>query len=114
MILVIGLSIALQLKVQGQYQVTILARDLPTDLQSREFASPWAGANWASSSSNPNQQRWDEATFKQWQKWSKELSSDIIAEMPFSLAYDLQGYKKQVADWHASFLPEVRARYRRD
>lgn len=39
---VIGLSIALQLKVSCRYEVVIIARDLPADVQSREFASPWA------------------------------------------------------------------------
>jgi aspartate oxidase len=39
---IIGLSIALQLKTQGEYQVTIIARDLPCDVDSVDFSSPWA------------------------------------------------------------------------
>src|SRR5258708_15768515 len=44
-ILVIGLTCALRLAESG-FDVDIVARDLPADLDSQQFASPWAGANW--------------------------------------------------------------------
>jgi len=36
-----GLTAALTLKDQG-YRITIVARDLPEDTGSQDFASPWA------------------------------------------------------------------------
>lgn len=42
---VIGLSIAFVLAKQG-HKVLVVARDLPEDVTSQAFASPWAGANW--------------------------------------------------------------------
>ncbi|CCM04475.1 uncharacterized protein FIBRA_06655 [Fibroporia radiculosa] len=46
---VIGLTIAhvLSASTQGEYSITIVARDMPSDLESQSFASPWAGANWS-------------------------------------------------------------------
>lgn len=38
---VIGLSIALELQAEG-WRVAIAARDLPNDVTSTGFASPWA------------------------------------------------------------------------
>ena len=42
--LVIGLTSAIVLAKKG-YSVTVCARDLPTDRESKNFASPWAGAS---------------------------------------------------------------------
>lgn len=106
---VIGLSIALQLKTQGDYQVTIIARELSSGVESRQFASPWAGANWASTTMDKKQQIRDEATFKQWQKWAKTLPLELIAEMPFVEYFHPQGYKEQVDQWRSKFLPEYRS-----
>lgn len=39
--IVLGLTSALELRKKG-YTVTVLARDLPSDLTSQSFASPWA------------------------------------------------------------------------
>lgn len=39
---VIGCTSALELSQRG-YNVTLVARDLPTDIKSQAFASPWAG-----------------------------------------------------------------------
>ncbi|KAJ1675547.1 hypothetical protein EV182_001057 [Spiromyces aspiralis] len=52
---VIGLTVALTLQRTGRYDVTVIARDIPsldeeTNAQqtSHEWASPWAGAHWRS------------------------------------------------------------------
>ena len=29
------------------YEITIIARDMPEDVDSQGWASPWAGANWS-------------------------------------------------------------------
>ncbi|BGP22281.1 D-amino acid oxidase [Rhodotorula toruloides] len=65
---VIGLSSALILARKG-YSVHIVARDLPEDVSSQTFASPWAGANWTpfmTLSDGPRQAKWEESTFKKW------------------------------------------------
>ncbi|BGP29483.1 D-amino acid oxidase [Rhodotorula toruloides] len=65
---VIGLSSALILAWKG-YSVHIVARDLPEDVSSQTFASPWAGANWTpfmSLTDGPRQAKWEESTFKKW------------------------------------------------
>jgi hypothetical protein len=45
---VIGLTAALLLARDREhnYRITVIARDLPSDVDSQAFASPWAGANW--------------------------------------------------------------------
>jgi glycine/D-amino acid oxidase-like deaminating enzyme len=39
---VIGLTIAHVLTESGHFNVTIVARDMPEDLSSQAFSSPWA------------------------------------------------------------------------
>ncbi|KAF9518107.1 hypothetical protein BS47DRAFT_1482838 [Hydnum rufescens UP504] len=62
---VIGLTAALRLAESG-YSVSIVARDLPSDSNSQQFASPWAGANWHSfcTAEDERQCRWETITFK--------------------------------------------------
>lgn len=63
--IVIGLTIALVLAEAG-YAVTIVARDLPEDTNSPDFASPWAGADWHpfTSIEDERQVKWETVTFK--------------------------------------------------
>lgn len=42
---VLGMTAALELADRG-YKVSIIARDLPEDIESTDFASPWAGGIW--------------------------------------------------------------------
>lgn len=62
---VIGLTCALVLAEAG-YSVNVVARDLPDDSTSQQFASPWAGASWhpAISADDERQLRWETITFK--------------------------------------------------
>ena len=39
---VIGLTVAHVLSQNPRYKITVVARDMPDDLDSKEFASPWA------------------------------------------------------------------------
>jgi hypothetical protein len=63
--IVIGLTAAVRLAESG-YSVSIVARDLPSDSNSQQFASPWAGANWHSfcTAEDERQCRWETITFK--------------------------------------------------
>ncbi|GAA6012521.1 hypothetical protein JCM10207_009028 [Rhodosporidiobolus poonsookiae] len=67
---VIGLTCALTLAKKG-YRVHVVARDLPEDTTSQNFASPWAGANWTpffSREDGPRECKWEERTFRHWQQ----------------------------------------------
>lgn len=62
---VIGLTIAHILSEKPErYSVTIVARDLPEDLDSQQWSSPWAGAliERGDSSSDERTKRWRTAT----------------------------------------------------
>lgn len=86
---VLGLTSALYLRKKG-YAVTVLARELPEDVTSQSFASPWAGANWCSfARNNEAERRRDAYTYKQFQKLAEELPEDLLAFMPFT-CYDVK------------------------
>jgi hypothetical protein len=63
-LLVVGLTAALALAEAG-HSVEVVARDLPGDSTSQQFASPWAGANWHSfvTAEDQRQCRWETITF---------------------------------------------------
>ncbi|WVQ79487.1 hypothetical protein IAT38_001586 [Cryptococcus sp. DSM 104549] len=69
---VLGLSIAHELVNKG-LKVAVVGKDLPEDLDSTGFASPWAGANWHSFAVNEAEQRRDRYTFEQFARLSKEV-----------------------------------------
>ncbi|GAA5884913.1 hypothetical protein JCM6882_007149 [Rhodosporidiobolus microsporus] len=67
---IIGLASALALAKKG-YKVHVVARDLPEDVASQGFASPWAGANWTpffNQEEGPRESKWEEKTFHEWKK----------------------------------------------
>lgn len=61
---VVGLSTALELHTRNpSAAITIVAKFLPGD-RSIEYASPWAGANWASvATDSGRQEEWDRVTY---------------------------------------------------
>ncbi|KAM0750306.1 nucleotide-binding domain-containing protein [Meredithblackwellia eburnea MCA 4105] len=59
---VLGLTSALVLARKGA-KVHIVARDLPSDLDSQSFASPWAGANWCPFSTKKEICDWEAETY---------------------------------------------------
>ncbi|AAW43426.1 hypothetical protein CNBE0250 [Cryptococcus deneoformans B-3501A] len=69
---VLGLSIANELTLKG-LKVAVVGKDLPEDLDSTGFASPWAGANWYSLAVNEAEQRRDQYTFEQFARLAKEV-----------------------------------------
>jgi len=86
---VTGLSVGLELLKRG-YRVGFFAKDLPEDLQSTGFASPWAGANWCSyADNNKREQKWDADTYRALFKVAKE-HPDLCELIPFH-AYDTVG-----------------------
>jgi glycine/D-amino acid oxidase-like deaminating enzyme len=64
---VIGLTIAhiLSRDPSKEWKVTIIARDMPEDLDSQGWSSPWAGANWSQmpmGGSDDRIKKWEMAT----------------------------------------------------
>lgn len=83
---VLGLSTALQLSESG-LRVCVLARELPSDLQSSQWASPWAGANWSSFASSPAERKRDTATFAYFEQLAKS-NPEIVVKRPFKYIWN--------------------------
>lgn len=100
---VLGLSTALQLSERG-LRIAVLARELPSDLQSSQWASPWAGANWSSFASNPAEQRRDTLTFEYFGRLAQS-NPEIVVRRPFKyiwnkdIGYSSPWYKSVVGDF---------------
>ena len=100
---VLGLSIAQELLHVG-LKIAIVARDLPEDLHSTAFASPWAGANWASYATNEDERRRDTITFERFAKLS-ERYPDLVQKMPFVYVWNEEGsYEEQ---WYKDLVYNV-------
>ncbi|WVQ75284.1 hypothetical protein IAR50_004898 [Cryptococcus sp. DSM 104548] len=78
---VLGLSIAKEL-VKAGLRTALVAKDLPEDVQSTGFASPWAGAYWISQTTNKTEQECERYTFEQLKSVAKQHPS-LVQIMPF-------------------------------
>lgn len=78
---VLGLSIATELNRRG-VKVAVVARDLPEDVYSSAFASPWAGANWSSFELSAETAKYDIVTFNAFAQLSKDFP-DLIMTVPY-------------------------------
>ncbi|WWC93116.1 uncharacterized protein L201_008083 [Kwoniella dendrophila CBS 6074] len=67
---ILGLSIATELQKKG-LKIALVGKDLPEDIDSTGFASPWAGANWHSFATDPKEEKRDVYTYKEFLKLSK-------------------------------------------
>ncbi|ORY21522.1 hypothetical protein BCR39DRAFT_553442 [Naematelia encephala] len=101
---VIGLSIALETARRG-LKVGIIARDLPDDVHSAAFASPWAGANWASFASNDRERKWDTATFERLGKWAKS-HPDMVKRRQVIYPWTTEGVYPE--PWYKDIVPNYR------
>lgn len=83
---VIAITAALELRRAG-FKVKVVARDLPSDIESTDFASPWAGANWSpfGSSGETESARRDKVTFARWLEIvrSGKVPESLLALLPF-------------------------------
>lgn len=111
---VLGLSIATELVGKG-VRVAIVGRELPEDLDSAGFASPWAvglafrtpmtdvdfkGANWSAYAVNKSEQERERATFHHFDKLA-DSHPDLVTRTPFLYVaskdlYDQAWYKDLV------------------
>lgn len=104
---VLGLSIASELVSQG-LKVAMAARDLPEDVLSTQFASPWAvspssslsdadaewqGANWAFLAVTEGDRRRDATTFRRFAQLAKD-HPDIFRRAETKYVWNKPGYQE--------------------
>ncbi|TXT06147.1 hypothetical protein VHUM_03620 [Vanrija humicola] len=100
---ILGVATADALTEAG-LRVAIVARDLPEDAHSAQFASPWAGANWSSFAANPAEQKRDALTFRRFSELSV-AHPEIVRRYPFKyiwntdVGYGSPWYKDVVEDF---------------
>ncbi|KAL1409460.1 hypothetical protein Q8F55_003443 [Vanrija albida] len=100
---ILGVATADALTSAG-LRVAIVARDLPQDAHSAQFASPWAGANWSSFAANPAEQARDALTFRRFSDLSIS-HPEIVRRYPFKyiwntdVGYASPWYKDVVEDF---------------
>ncbi|GBE84952.1 FAD dependent oxidoreductase [Sparassis latifolia] len=86
---VVGLTIAYVLATSPEaesYKIKIVARDMPEDLDSQAFASPWAGANWSPMRGfNKDTLRREIATFN---KFWDMIPTGLTRALPSRVYYD--------------------------
>ncbi|KAI9444753.1 nucleotide-binding domain-containing protein [Lactarius indigo] len=76
---VIGLTIAHVLTEDAGFKVTIVARDMPEDLTSQAFASPWAAADWSPLTTDGRLMSWEKHTFDKF--WSM-IPTGLVMKLP--------------------------------
>ncbi|WWC73408.1 uncharacterized protein I206_107375 [Kwoniella pini CBS 10737] len=101
---VLGLSIANELVKKG-LKVVVVGKDLPEDIHSTGFASPWAGANWHSFAQNAKERKRDEITFKEFAKLSKEVP-ELCERRPYFY------YWKEKGKWKIPWYKDLVFGYR--
>ncbi|KAK0545783.1 hypothetical protein OC846_005252 [Tilletia horrida] len=103
---VIGLTAAVVLRERG-YTVFLLGREIPTDLDSPNFASVWAGANWCSYA-GPNdyrEQKWETSSWHSFLK-IKESRPDLVSMYPFLQYLPTEVEEKNL--WYSKLTPDFR------
>ncbi|VDC03381.1 unnamed protein product [Peniophora sp. CBMAI 1063] len=63
-----------------QFDVCIVARDLPEDFHSQAYASPWAGANWSPMNMDERLTGWEKRTVEKWREMEAEGSGLVMYE----------------------------------
>ncbi|KAI0046632.1 nucleotide-binding domain-containing protein [Auriscalpium vulgare] len=87
---VIGLTIG-HVLTEGdggsRFNVTVVARDMPEDLSSQGFASPWAGANWSPMQYDERLHGWERHTFdKLWDM----IPTGLVLKCPSRIYFETQ------------------------
>lgn len=97
---VIGLTVA-HVLTEGEgsnlFNVTIVARDMPEDLTSQAFASPWAGADWSPMQPGERLIRWEKYTFNKF--WSM-IPTGLVRGLPYKI-YSTRGVEdvEKLTSW---------------
>ncbi|KAI0828889.1 nucleotide-binding domain-containing protein [Trametes gibbosa] len=100
---VIGLTVAHVLSRDARYKIKVVARDMPEDMDSQAFASPWAGANWSPMGVyNERIYKWEKTTFDRlWDMIPSGLAIASPSRVFYDAGKDLDGlwYKSLVRDF---------------
>ncbi|WVQ96390.1 hypothetical protein IAU59_003495 [Kwoniella sp. CBS 9459] len=114
---VLGLSIAHELTDKG-LKVAVVGKDLPEDVESTGFASPWAGANWHSFGVDEKERKREEITFRHFARLSKEIP-ELCEKIRYDEYFSLRGkddgppwYKDLMFGWRDLEPSEIPAPYK--
>ncbi|KAJ5514605.1 hypothetical protein N7463_004157 [Penicillium fimorum] len=102
---IIGLAIAAQLS--RHHEVTIIARNIPGDDPSIEWASPWAGANFiAGFCSTPRERMMQRNTFAELWRLAIRFPESSVKTLPMENIFD----DERIADdfWYSDYVPNFR------
>jgi len=117
---VIGLTVAhvLSFDPSNEYNITVIARDMPEDLDSQAWASPWAGANWSPmpmGGLDENIKKWETVTFN---KFWDMIPTGLVKMLPLR-AYSSDAdafvdpwYKDLPRDFRALSPDEIPSNYK--
>ncbi|EIN13895.1 FAD dependent oxidoreductase [Punctularia strigosozonata HHB-11173 SS5] len=103
---VIGLTIAHVLSENEDIarRLTIVARDMPEDLDSQAFASPWAGANWSPIGGfNERIHGWETLSFN---KFWDMIPSGLVRELPSKVLYTSESMLSNI--WYKDLVRKFR------
>ncbi|KZP28841.1 nucleotide-binding domain-containing protein [Athelia psychrophila] len=119
---VIGLTIAHTLVSDSlsDYDITIVSREMPEDLDSQGWAGPWAGANWspmAMGGEDPRIKQWETQTYKKF--WDMIPAHPELLKVTPARAFSLiendfadEWYKGLPRDFRILSREEVPAPYK--
>jgi len=88
---VIGLTVAHVLTEDAGFKVTIVARDMPEDLTSQAFASPWAAADWSPLTTDDRLISWEKHTFDKF--WSM-IPTGLVRKLPSRIYFGAEDVEK--------------------
>lgn len=105
-----GLAIASRLS--RNHEITIVAKNLPGDEPTLEWASPWAGANivvgYCSSSRDRQMQR---DAFAEFWRLTTTYPESSVKTIPMEEVFDQERTNDDL--WYREFVPDVSTRLRR-
>ncbi|KAH7886047.1 hypothetical protein F5I97DRAFT_1808553 [Phlebopus sp. FC_14] len=84
---VVGLTIAYLAAKDPDvsFDITVVARDMPEDMDSQAWASPFAGANWspmAAGGESPRVYSWEKTTFDKFWNGGDAIPSALVKKLP--------------------------------
>ncbi|KAI0001561.1 FAD dependent oxidoreductase [Russula vinacea] len=87
----------------NRFNVTVVARDMPEDLTSQAFASPWAGAHWSPMQADDRLVRWEKYTFDKF--WSM-IPTGLVRRLPSRTYFGVEDAEK-VSSWWRGIVRDV-------
>ncbi|KAJ5130884.1 uncharacterized protein N7515_006923 [Penicillium bovifimosum] len=102
---IIGLAIAAQLS--RHHEITIIARNIPGDDPSIEWASPWAGASFvAGYCSEPRERMMQRDAFRELWRIANSFPESSVKKIPMEKFFD----EERTADdlWFSDYVPNFR------